>query len=381
MRIGINGQYFGPGKTGVGRNISNLLSLWGNTAHAHEFWVYYSDEELDAEDAAVLGTPNVHGVHLPRPFGTHWFHLWYNISLPRALARDRVDCFFSPDYFCPVVLPRHLLRCLTIHDVSYIVHPEWYSWQYRMYCTVNSVWPARRADCILTASEYQRQEIIRYLKIIPERVHVTARAADLRFRPAGAQASTPLPSGITGPFFLFVGMIFNRRHVVEALDAFERFARRTRDRTTQFVLRGKDLTLPAQHIAEKSRAINARLGRNAVIQLPFVSDETLITLYQRAAGFLYLSTYEGFGLPVLEALACGTPTVTVHATAIPEAAGEAAVYVDPEDPEALSRVLERLINDTAWVQTLRQESLAQARQFTWARTARETLDAIESTRR
>jgi alpha-1,3-rhamnosyl/mannosyltransferase len=376
MRIGINGRHLGPGKTGVGRYLQNLLRVWGQEAHGHEFLVYYSSENPTAEDRALLAQPTIQARRVPRPLGS--YHLWHNVALPRALVRDRVDCFFSPDYFCPVVLPRHLPRCLTIHDVSYIVHPEWYSWQYRVYCTVNSVWPARRADLIFTISEFQRDSIIRATGVASPQIRVTPLAADPSFHPAPDRSSLTLPPGVSGPYFLFVGMIFNRRHIVESLNAFEQFVQRTGNNQFQFVIRGSDATRPAQGIAQRAAAINRRLDRTAVVLLPHLPDAALTALYQASTAFLYPSSYEGFGLPVLEAMACGIPTITVRASAIPEVAGDAAIYVDPLDVGGLSRILERVVSDDTWVQELRRLSLAQASRFSWKRTAHDTLKAIES---
>lgn len=375
MRIGINGRILVPGRTGVGRYLENLLRIWARNP-AHRFLVYHTDDPLEPTNRELLATGSLEDRPVPRPWGS--YHLWHNVALPRALVRDHADFFFSPDYFAPMTLPRGLPFSLTVHDVSYLAHPEWFSWQYRIYCALNSTRPARRAPLLFTISEFQRTEIVRRLSVPQDRVVVTPLAADPRFRPGDGSPLDGSRLGITGPYFLYVGLIFNRRHIPETLTAFERMVQRTGHPTVQFLLRGLNQTRPHQDIDRQILEINTRLGRRAVVSLPYLPDPVLAALYQHAVAFLYPSTYEGFGLPILEALACGTPTVTVRATSIPEVAGEAAVYVDPTNTAGFANALERLLTGAAWRAELRTRSLAQAARFSWERTARATLSVLES---
>ncbi len=376
MKIGINGRYLGPNKTGVGRYLYNLLKVWSSNARGHEFFVYYSSEKLQPEDQALAERGHtVRLQHVPRPMRTGSFHLWYNISLPRAVMRDGIDFFFSPDYFLPP-LRRTIKRSLTIHDVSYLSHPDWFPPLYRMYCQLYSKRPARTADAVFTVSDFSKREIVKFTRTPEHRVIVTPEAADPSFRPSGVRRALS-NFGIEKSYFLFVGKIFNRRHVDAALHAFKRYLASSRDTTTRFVIRGADETHPRIDIRGIAEKINADVGRDAVIFPEYVSDEDLVALYQQATGFFYLSDYEGFGLPIIEAMACGTPTVTVRSTSIPEVGGDAAIYVDPRRIDDIAAVMQQLVSDREWVGRIKDASLRQAGLFSWEDTATRTLEAIE----
>lgn len=376
MKIGINGRYLGPNKTGVGRYLYNLLKVWSSNPRGHEFIVYYSNEKLQPEDRAL--TERGRSVilrRLPRPFRTNSFHLWYNYSLPRAVIADGIDFFFSPDYFLPP-LRRSIHRSLTVHDVSNLSHPDWFPFMYRIYGQLYSKRPARNADIVFTVSQFSKQEILKRIEIPEQRVAVTPEAADATFRPSGVQSSLS-NFGIKRSYFLFVGKIFNRRHVDAALQAFTTYLASSRDTTTQFVIRGNNETRPRIDILGIAKKINADFNRDAVVFPGYISDEELVTLYQQATGFFYLSDYEGFGLPIVEAMACGTPTVTVRSSSIPEVGGDAAIYVDPGRIDDIAAIMQRLVNDRDWVGRIRDASIRQAGLFSWKATAAQTLDTIE----
>ena len=138
MRIAINGRHLGKNKTGVGRYLLSILEIWAKEAPKHEFFVYYSSEILQKEDLAVFeNSNNIVPRKVPRPLKTNSFLLWYIFSLPRAVRKDKIDFFFSPDYFLPPFL-RDIPSSMTIHDVSYLAHPEWFSIPYRVYCQIFS---------------------------------------------------------------------------------------------------------------------------------------------------------------------------------------------------------------------------------------------------
>lgn len=376
MNVGINGRHLGPNKTGVGRYLFSLLQQWQHDSHGHRFFVYTSTEQLEPEDQTlfVAGSPIIHH-HIPRPFQTNSFHLWYNWSLPQAMAKDDIDWFFSPDYFCPPFLRRRIGRSMSIHDASFLSHPEWFPWLYRLSCQVYSRYPASQANIIFTLSEFARREILQQYRVDPGKVIVTPLAADPKFSPD--QMQPLLIPDLGTAYFLYVGKILNRRHVRELLLAFRSYLIDNSDTKIQLVIRGQDETHPPQHIEQLIASINAELGRPAVVCPAFCNDQQLVQLYRNARAFFYLSTYEGFGLPVLEALACGTPTVTVRASSIPEVAGEAAVFVDPMNAEQLQTTIRRLASDEPWVSELRRRSRLQVKRFSWATTSDRILEAIE----
>lgn len=376
MRVGINGRHLGPNKTGVGRYLLSLLNEWASSDKEHEFFVYYGNEELQTEDRAPFEkNPHMHLRHVRRPLGS--FHLWYNFSLPAALHRDKIDVFFSGDYFLPFFRLRGMRTCMTIHDVSYLAHPKWFPPLYRLYCALFSKRKAAHADVIISVSDYSKKEILKYTQAQAQNVYVIHEAASDTFS-LKKVTDRALPSDISLPYFLFVGKILNRRHVWELIRAFKLFSEQVPYPQAHLLLRGDNETNPHQDIEGLANGLNRELKRDAVRFLPRISDQELATLYQSTAGFFYLSSYEGFGLPVLEALACGAPTVTVRASSIPEVAGDAALYVDPTDEKEIALIMQRLLQDQSWLSEIREKSIEQAKKFSWEKAARQTLEIMET---
>ncbi|MEK7518508.1 MAG: glycosyltransferase family 1 protein [Patescibacteria group bacterium] len=378
MNVGINGRHLGPNKTGVGRYLINLLQQWQHEPRGHLFFVYTSSEQLEPEDEAlfVSGSPIIHR-RIPRPFGSKSFHLWYNWSLPRAMINDHIDWFFSPDYFCPPFLPSRLRRSMSIHDISLITHSEWFPKLYRWSAEIYSRRAATKADIVFTISNFSANELKKYYYLLEKKIVITPLAASSNFRPDNHQTNLPSVPRLDSNYFLFVGKIMNRRHVREMLLAFSEYLSGHPEVKTQFVVCGQDETRPPQNIYILIDEINRSAGRLAVLRVEHTSDQLLIQLYQQARAFFYLSSYEGFGLPVLEALACGTPTVTVRSTSIPEVAGRAAIYVNPQDITEIAKIMYQLFADQDWWEQKKQATTIQAKRFSWSQTAKDTLTAIE----
>ncbi len=378
MRIGINGRHLGQNKTGVGRYLINLLNVWAREVPQHEFFVYFSNERLAAEDEDLFKNfSHIVPRKIPRPMNLNSFFLWYNFSLPRAIKKDKIDFFFSPDYFLPPFLGK-MKKSMTIHDVSFLAHPEWFSLSYQIYTDIYCKFAAKRSDIIFTMSEFSKMEIIKYVHLAPGKIEVIPLAVDKRFR-RSPEMKEVQNADIEGKYFLYVGKIFNRRHVAEMLNAFDIYLNKSKDSKAQFVISGKNETHPFIDIDHMIGEINNRYKRKAIIHYQFIDDDVLLSLYRSATGFFYLSAYEGFGLPVLEALAMGTPTVTARYASLPEVAGDAAVYVNPTDISHISDIMLRLMHDSEWIKELRDKSILQASGFSWDVTARKTMEKIEQT--
>lgn len=277
-------------------------------------------------------------------------------ALPRRLRRVRPD--FA--HFQYVIPPAYRGRSIiTVHDISFDRRPEWMSLEDRLLFGPLTVRSIRRAELVLTVSEWSRAELIDRFGLSPERVVATPNGIGSEFRLDGPVREGP-------PYLLFVGAIQPRKDPVAALEALR-------------ILGGDERLLmvgPHKRGLAEVRAAAERLGvADRVELLGHVSTEELGALYRGAECLVFPSLYEGFGLPVLEAMACGTPVVARRLTAIPEVAGDAAVLVEPGDPAALA----------AGVETVRQDrdrlvaaGLAQASRFTWARTVELTVSAYRS---
>jgi alpha-1,3-rhamnosyl/mannosyltransferase len=289
---------------------------------------------------------------------------WMATGLPRAARRARLDLFHAPAYTAPFGAPRPLV--VSIHDVSYERHPEWYPYKRDPLRRAFYRRSARTADRVLTISQFSKSEIVAAYGIRPEVIEVVPLAAAPPFSPGPVAA---LPAHIPERYVLHVGDLHVRRNlgvVVRALDDW-----RARDPQRG----GVGLVLVGVQREATSDLQLAGIPDGSGARVTFVShaDEALlVALYRSAIALAYPSRYEGFGLPLIEAMASGTPVVASRTSSIPEVTGTAAVLLDPDDGAAWSAALERISEDAAFAAGLRDAGLRRAALFSWARTAAET---------
>jgi glycosyltransferase involved in cell wall biosynthesis len=265
---------------------------------------------------------------------------------------------------CPTVV--------TVHDLSYLAHPEWLSWRVRF--TLNQLVPrsVRAAARVIAISEFTKQDLIQRYGLSPEKIVVVPLAAGANFTPQPDAAAQPLPAGMREPFILAVGNLEPRKNLATLIQAFAELVRQQKF-AGQLVIAGK-----ATYRGEEAAGAVARLGlEGRVIFTGFVDDATLRVLYNRATLFAYPSLYEGFGLPLLEAMACGCPVVASNATAIPQTAGDAAILVDPTSVAALTAAMARIVADPELARRMSAQGKAQAARFSWTRTAELTRAVYE----
>ena len=301
---------------------------------------------------------------------------WTLIGLPRTAARARVHVIHAPAYTAPFWAPVPVV--LTIHDVSYEIHPEWYPYRrdwLRRYLYRRSAQSAAR---VLTVSSFSASEITVAYGIPPSRITVTPLGVHGTFAAGDPNVARDLPADVTEPFLLHVGDIHERRNlplVVDALLAARRHFGAAA--ALSLVVAGVD-----RGITEGLCAMAAEAGApEAVVALGPVSEDRIHALYRGAMALVYPSLYEGFGLPLIEAMASGTPILASHAASIPEVLGGAGVLLDPRDVSAWRDAIIRIVNDERLRHDLRTRGLARAATYTWQRTARLTLHAyVEAAR-
>jgi glycosyltransferase involved in cell wall biosynthesis len=294
---------------------------------------------------------------------------WTAVGLPRAASRAAVDLIHAPAYTGPLRSPVPVV--LTIHDVSYERHPEWYPYRRDRLRRAFYRRCARAASHILTVSEFSRREIAAAYGIAPDRITVTPHGAPSPFASADSSPHLPLPPGVATPFLLHVGDLHERRNLEVALDALAN-VRRNASPAPQpsLVLAGVDRGVGHRL---RTRAAANGIG-DAVVFLGSVSDQTLRALYCAAAALVYPSRYEGFGLPVLEAMASGTPVLAARCASLPEVLGEVGMLLDPDDVRQWTEAIAVVLSDGEQRARMRTAGLARASHFTWAKTARTTLD-------
>ncbi len=378
MRIAINAYFLEQPATGSGEHIYYLLEALDAIDESNQYLALYP--RLTGSQLARtphLG-PNfqireVRGVaeRLGPRLGKLW---WEQVALRGLCAREKVDLLHSP-YFASPLAP-NVPTVVTIHDVIPLVLPDYGRAPHvRAYMALVSA-AARRAAAILTVSETSKLDIVRVLGIPPERVHVTYNATDASLHPIGDRSSLEDlrdSYGINGDFLLYFGG-FDRRKNVERILLAYRAAREEFHNPCQLVLAGST-SLVGHPLYPDPRRMILRYGlEGQVIVTGRVSEEEKPLLYSAAIGFVFPSLYEGFGMPVLEAMACGTPVITSNTSSLPEVAGNAALLVDPTSVEAMGEAMARVVNDEALREELGRKGLVRASQFSWESSAAKTLE-------
>jgi glycosyltransferase involved in cell wall biosynthesis len=285
--------------------------------------------------------------------------LWSQARLPIALAAERPDLLFVPAHAIPFAWPGKALT--VVHDLAFERHPNAYSASERAYLSLTTRWAALRCPLLIAVSESTKSDLVSAYGVRPDRVRVVPLGAS-EPTTAPAPASRLAELGLNGNFVLQVGRIETRKNQTAALAAVERL-----DGVT-LALAGpeRDATLAAKLRESPSCRV---LGR--------VDQPTLELLYKRAKAVVVPSLYEGFGLPVLEAMARGKVVVAAKASSLPEVGGDAALYFhDAADPEQLAKVLEVALGDEKLRTSLARAARARAKRFTWDRTAAGVAEVI-----
>lgn len=299
----------------------------------------------------------------------HLAILWQRLRLPLPveLLTGPIDVFHSPDFTLPPVRRAHTV--LTIHDLSFVRHPECFSRPLLEYLLASVPRAVRRADFLLADSKSTRQDLIELLSVPPERIAVIYPGVEAHFCPTADLSALEARLALYGlrrPYILGVGTLQPRKNFARLIRAYH-LVRQRHGIPHRLIIAGAKGWL-FEEIEETIRDLRLE---GWVQVIGFIPDEDLPALYQGAEAFAFPSVYEGFGIPILEALACGTPVVASNTSSLPEAAGEAALLVDPEDVEALAEALWRLIVDAELRNALRARGFEQAKRFSWAASARQ----------
>lgn len=292
-------------------------------------------------------------------------HRLEGIALGAEIFPRRFDLLHSPDFIPPLFGARRYV--ITIHDLAFLLYANIQTADSLRYYAGQIQRAVRQADHIIAVSHTTRDDLIRLLHVPSEKITVIWEGIHPRFRVL-EHSVVQLPDD----YLLFVGTIEPRKNIPNLLQGYAILKSRQKT-VSKLVLAGQKGWL-----SEESFAAIEGLGlQEDVIWLGGVPFNELPALYNRAKILVYPSLYEGFGFPPLEAMACGTPTITSDRGALKEIAGEAALYVNPDEPESIAAGLQKLLSDENLYQTLRERGLAHVRQFSWEQTARQTLAVYE----
>lgn len=372
MHIGINTLSLPSQRTGGGKYISYLVdnlcrldrsnsySIFANRINIHEF--HLDDRpNLDIIDGGFM--TNIRPSRL----------VWEQVFLPRQARKRKIDLFHSPGFVAPLGLKCRSV--VTIFDMTFFLFPGGHTLPKRLYFGFFLPLSARKADMVITISESSKNDIIRFLHLPEEKVRVIYPGVDDIFRPVKDNEKLERVKaryGIRKDFILSVGVVEPRKNLDRLIRAFNLLVRED-GFGLDLVIVGKKgwaygavLDLPEQLGLEKR-----------VIFTGYVPEEDLPLLYSAASLFVYPSIYEGFGIPVLEAMACGTPVITSNVSSLPEVTGDAGLLVDPYDIQAMVQAIKKLLGDEALRKRMREAGLRWARQFSWEKMALSTLEVYK----
>ncbi len=369
MRIAIDASAIPRQMAGAGVYTYELVRALASVDDRHRLIVFTRSGLFD--DLAAR-TKRLHVVRI-KPSSRPGRLFWEQTVLPVLLRRLGVDVLHSTHHHTPALAPG-VRRVVTIHDVTFMLLPGRYPLARRLYMEMVTRASARVADAIITPSRVVRDEVIDRLGVPAERVVVIPYAAAPQFAPVDDATVDALRRkyGLPNRYILSVGSLEPGKNRARLILAFARLHAEGID-DCPLVVVGQ----PAWRY-EREVELAGGLGlRDFVRYLGYVPSEDLPGLYAAATLFAFPSLYEGFGLPVLEAMACGTPVVASDTSAVPEVAGDAALLVDPRDADAIAEALGRVLSDEALRAELRARGLERAQQFSWERTARDTLSVYE----
>ena len=358
MRIGIDARKLHD--FGIGTYIRNLVRHLSRLDRETEYVLLCRPG--DAESLATLG-PNFRAV--AETSGN--YSVTEQWRIPLALKRERITLFHAPHYVLPP-----LVRCrsvVTIHDCIHLMFPQYLpGWVAHGYARASIEMAARRATRVLTVSESSKRDILRFVDADPAKIDVIYNSYDERFGLEPREEDVVRLREryqLQDPFVLYAGTVKPHKNLERLIEAFH-LVRQRGFRDLKLVMIGDEIS----KYAALRRAVHSHQLHKYVRFLGFLPEETLAVMYRLAGLFVFPSLYEGFGLPPLEAMASGTPVVTSNLSSLPEVVGDAAVLVDPYDPQAIADGMYRVLSDPTLQADMKQKGLLRARQFSWEDSAR-----------
>lgn len=369
MLVGVDASRVqAEGRTGTEAYSLYLLRELLRLGAPHRFRLYFREREpvrLFAPDPARW---EARVIPFPR--------LWTHVRLSWEMVQHPPDALFVPAHVLPLVHPRRSI--VTVHDLGYLYFPEAHPPFERWYLDWSTRFNACAAARVLALSETTKADLVRHYEVPPEKVRVVypgLRKGMVPVEDEGLVREVLARHGVRQPYFLYVGTLKPRKNLLRLVRAYARFVAQDRvEERPHLVLAGK----PGWQYEALAREVE-RLGLVGQVLFPgYVADADLPALYTGALAFVFPSLYEGFGLPLVEAMACGTPVIASRTSACGEVAGDAALLVDPLSEEEIAEALARVARDADLRAALAARGRERARAFSWERAAREVLDVLAS---
>ncbi|MCB0663189.1 MAG: glycosyltransferase family 4 protein [Saprospiraceae bacterium] len=358
MKIAVNTRFLIKSQMeGMGRFSLEVLKRMVTKHPEHEFYFLF-DRPYDED---FVFAKNVHPIVVAPP-ARHpvLFYLWFEWRVPAVLKKIKADVFVSMDNFCS--LKAKIPTLLIIHDLAYLHFPEQIQkkdlWFYRYY-TPKYI---QKADRIVTVSAFTKQDLLENFPVNPEKVDVACNGCSTNFRPLNPESVDYIRREVSNgkPYFIYVGAIHPRKNVGRLIMAFNRYKKQTGASTKLLIIGRK-----AWMTKEAQKAFKESAWKNDILFKGFVPREKLPVYIGAALAMVYVSLFEGFGIPILEAMHAEVPVITSNVSSMPEVAGEAGLLVDPYDVESITEAMILIEEDVELRLELVKKGRQQRQNFTW----------------
>ena len=361
------------GKTsGIAVYINNLLDNLFKLDKENKYYLYTNSWEDISDNLPPCPGDNIKFVHtrIPNRVLNFFIRFFGSPKLDKLIGK-KIDLFFVPD-LRPTALSKNVKKVGTFHDLSFYHFPQYFSKKSRLwYRIVNAKKEAITCDKIIAVSEFTKKDLIKTFKIDPEKIEVIYEGAAEYFKSEKDKEKLELSRRIYNlpkKFFLSLSALEPRKNINRLIEAYQLFKKKN----------GNDVKLVLAGSADPTIFKKIKIPEDPDIYLTgFVDEKDKAALYSLATAFIYPSLFEGFGLPVLEAMSCGTPTITSKTSSLPEVAGDAALLIDPKNVREIANAMKKILSPKIQ-KTLKGKMEIQVKKFSWKKCAKETLKVFQS---
>jgi len=363
MRIGVDARPLTYQLTGIGVYLKHILDELQKIDH--ENYYYLISNGPIHYDFKNLKWLKVGGNYKKKLISTFWMQS----QAPILALKLELDIFWGPRHHLPVLLPHRIKTVVTVHDIVHRLYPNTMALRNLLVERLLMRWSLLRADCIITDSRSTASDIQKSYRVDSKKINTIHLGIPVL--PKSTTVDVNTNTGLPSKYFLFVGTLDPRKNFEHIFKAFELIHPGSQ---------GVDLVIVGGE-GWKNKAFLRRLKThplNRCIHLTgYVSRDRLVSFYKKALCLLFPSLYEGFGLPILEAMACGTPVITSNVSSMPEVAGEAALLVNPYDVSALAKAMQEIVMNGKLRERLRIKGFERVKKFSWEQCARDTLNVFD----
>jgi glycosyltransferase involved in cell wall biosynthesis len=372
LRLGFDAKRFFNNYTGLGNYSRNIIHNLSSAFPENEYYLYTPKVGSNTEANEYIKTGKYHLIQAETPFKS----LWRSYGVRNNLIKDKIHVFHGLSNEIPFGMKKTKIRTVvTIHDLIFLKYPELYPLVDRSIYDIKFRYACKNADIVIAISKATKNDIVKYYNIDPHKIKVVYQpCADNFFAPKSYEdlASLILKHKLPSSYILYVGSVIRRKNLLNVVKAYK--------------LLPDDLKLPLVIVGQADNAYKQNIIEyirqnqldKYVIWLKNVSNNDLPAIYQKASLFIYPSRYEGFGIPVLEALFSKVPVITSKTSSLPEAGGHYSYYIDPESPEEIASGIYKILTDKSMANTMIDKGYEYAMNFTGEAVAKKLMEVYKS---